>query len=452
MSRSLVWFRRDLRLGWNPAWSAATADTAEVVSLFVLDDRLLEACGPARRGALFGRLDALDRLLTKLGGALLVRRGDPVDVLAHSVQTYSVDRVYLNADVSSFARRRDDAVEAAIGAPTERFWGSLVQPPGAVLTRSGGVPSVFSAFYRRWRDLPVREPFNSNGARVLPCLEGEPLPEPRPMLDDAGGEGEAQRRLGDFLEHRLHSYETRRDVVSGVGSSNLSIDLRFGTLSPANVVSAARGAGPNGEALVRQLAWRDWFAHLLHERPWLVHRAMRDQYDRISWRNDSTEISAWEEGRTGYPIVDAGMRQLAATGRMSNRVRMLTASFLVKHLVADWRIGERHFRRLLADADLASNVGNWQWVAGTGPDAAPYFRVFNPVAQSRRFDPDGDYIRRWIPELRALAAADIHAPWEAQPAELAAADVVLGRTYPYPIVDHLAARERVLDAYRSASG
>ena len=218
-----------------------------------------------------------------------------------------------------------------------------------------------------------------------------------------------------------------------------------------------RDAGPSagGEAFVRQLAWRDWFAHLLAEEPSLTEHALRPELDAIAWRDDPEGLEAWTRGRTGYPLVDAGMRELAATGRLHNRVRMVAASFLVKDLLIDWRLGERHFRRLLLDGDVAQNVGNWQWVAGTGPDAAPYFRVFNPVTQSRTHDPDGSYLRRWLPELAGLDDRAIHAPWELGPLELAAAGVTLGdtpdATYPQPIVDHAAARARALAAHRIAT-
>jgi deoxyribodipyrimidine photo-lyase len=230
------------------------------------------------------------------------------------------------------------------------------------------------------------------------------------------------------------------------------VALRFGTISPRQVVEAVGEAGADRTAFVRQIAWRDWFAHLLAELPALPDRALRPELDRIAWRDDPEGLAAWQEGRTGYPLVDAGMRELAATGAMHNRVRMVTASFLVKDLLIDWRRGERHFRHLLADGDVAQNVGNWQWVAGTGPDAAPYFRVFNPVAQSRAHDPGARYLRRWVPEIAALDGQAIHAPWEVGPLELAAAGVTLGETYPAPIVDHAAARLRTLAAYRAARG
>ena len=243
----------------------------------------------------------------------------------------------------------------------------------------------------------------------------------------------------------------RRDLPAIDGTSVLSADLHFGTLAPRTVVTTIGTSTRGRAAFVRQLAWRDWYAHLLWEFPSLVDRSMRPELDRIRWENDPADIAAWQEGRTGYPLIDAGMRQLATTGWMHNRVRMATASFLVKDLLVDWRIGERWFRRLLVDADLAQNAGNWQWVAGTGPDAAPYFRVFNPVLQSEKFDPDAAYIRAFVPELAGIAAPWVHRPWTAPPETLASGGVTLGTTYPYPIVDHRFARGRTISAYAEAS-
>jgi deoxyribodipyrimidine photo-lyase len=226
--------------------------------------------------------------------------------------------------------------------------------------------------------------------------------------------------------------------------------LRFGTISPREVVRAVGVSTAGRAAFVRQLAWRDWYAHLFDERPDLQDRALYPVFDRIAWRADDEEADAWRRGNTGVPIVDAAMRQLAVTGFMPGRLRMVAASFLVKDLLVDWRVGERHFRQLLVDGDVAQNAGNWQWVAGTGPDAAPYFRVLNPLTQARRFDPDGEYVRRWVPELRSLLGGSVHEPAALGPMELAAAGVVLGDTYPWPIVDHGFARERAIASYSAA--
>ncbi|HEX6416934.1 MAG TPA: deoxyribodipyrimidine photo-lyase [Acidimicrobiales bacterium] len=447
--RGLVWFRRDLRLADNPAWAAATADHAEVTALYVLDDRLLRSAGPLRRRQLVAELHALDAALARHGGRLLVRRGDPTAVVPGEADRRGVHRVHWNADVTPYAAARDGAVRVALDREPATFHGHLVHRPGALLTGAGRVPRVFGAFHRRWAatpwdgwPVPGDAALDDDPGDGVPPLDGEP---PRPPGEDA-----AHATLRRFLDGPVDRYRHGRDDLAHPAASALSVALRFGTISPRLVAEAVGETGDDRRAFRRQLAWRDWYAHLLAETPSLPRRALRPEYDRIAWRADPAGLAAWREGRTGYPLVDAGMRELAAAGTMPNRVRMVTASFLVKDLLIDWRAGERHFRRLLLDGDVPQNVGNWQWVAGTGPDAAPWFRVFNPVTQSRAHDPGGRYLRRWLPELSGLDDRAIHAPWEASPAALAAAGVVLGDTYPGPLVDHAAARTRALAAYRRA--
>jgi len=263
------------------------------------------------------------------------------------------------------------------------------------------------------------------------------------------GEAGAEGRLEAFLE-RVGRYGEERDRPDLDTTSRLSADLKFGTIGPRTVARRAEGPGEGREAFVRQLAWREFYAQLLAGFPHTRRQAMRPGYDRVAWRRDPEGLAAWEKGRTGYPFVVAAMRQLRAEGWIHNRARMVAASFLVKDLLIDWRLGERHFRRWLVDGDVAQNAGNWQWVAGTGADAAPYFRVFNPVTQGLRFDPDGDYVRCWVPELARLPVPAVHAPWEAASGALAAAGVVLGETYPVPIVDHAEARRAAIAAYDAA--
>ena len=450
MTRAMVWFRRDLSLDDNLAWANATVDHAEVLPVVVLDRRLLDPAGPHRQHQFVASVAALADEIRPLGGLLTVVAGEPVETVTRLARDHRVDTVVWNNDVTRFARARDDAAQHELsrsGIAVQRSWSTLVHPPGTIVTAAGSVPRVFGRFYERWADVPVAEPAPAGRARVL-AIEGDPIPRVG-AAPIAAGSAAASRRLAAFLE-RVDSYDVERDLPGIDATSHLSADLRFGTISPRRLLRAIGGSTPGRRAFVRQLAWRDWYAHLFEERPDLVDHAQQPQYDAIAWRSDPAEVLAWKQGRTGYPIVDAGMRELAATGWMPNRLRLVTASFLVKDLLADWRIGERHFRHLLIDGDIPQNAGNWQWVAGTGPDAAPYFRVFNPLTQAGRFDPDGDYVRRLVPELAAVPGASIHAPSRLGPLELAGAGVILGETYPFPIVEHGAARERAISAYAVA--
>ncbi|MCU0312084.1 MAG: DNA photolyase family protein [Acidimicrobiales bacterium] len=455
----LVWFRRDLRLDDNPAWAAATATHARVVALHVLDPRLLDRAGTLRRRRFLHDLLALDDRLRELGGSLRFTTGDPAEVVPRTAAELGAVTVHANADTTPFAARRDAGATAALrsaGVDGDWWWGTLVHEPGSVRTRAGSLSQVFTPFHRVW-EATARSPWPASGAAEVVDVPDEARPDPGGAYPLVGGEEGAARTPGEhgalarlewFLE-RVDDYRDLRDRPDRVGSSQLSPDLRFGTLSPRTVIDVVGTATPGRAALVRQLAWRDWYAHTLSERPEMVDEPLKTAFARLAWRHDPEGLAAWQEGRTGVPMVDAGMRQLRGSGWVHNRVRMIVGSFLTKNLLIDWRLGERWFRHHLVDGDVAQNVGNWQWVAGTGPDASPFHRVFNPVLQGRKFDPDGGYVRRWVPELAGLPAGVVHAPWEAGPLELAAAGVELGSTYPHPIVDLRASRERALAAYEA---
>ena len=446
----LVWFRRDLRLLENPAWSAATQAGDEVTALFVLDPALFDVAGPFRRATLLGHLHGLDQELRVRGGRLRIEHGDPGGVVPQLASELDA-QAHWNVDTTPYSIRRDAEVSEGLQHPPSTTWGTLVHEPGRILTGKGTLSKVFTPFYKVWEKTPhLPWPEGEGDARVADEA-GAPLPDTPAVEVTEGGEVAARARLGAFLD-RVDDYPDQRNLPAVDGTSMLSSDLRFGTLSPREVMAVVGDTTEGRRAFVRQLAWRDWYAHLLAERPAMIRAAIKPEYDLVRWRNDPDDYEAWKRGRTGYPIVDAGMRQLWHTGWMHNRVRMIVGSFLVKDLLIDWRWGERWFRHLLIDADVAQNVGNWQWVAGSGTDAAPYFRVFNPWTQSRKFDPSGTYLRRWIPELAGLEGDAIHEPSTAAPLELAAAGVDLGVTYPLPIIDHAFARDRVLDAYKTALG
>lgn len=445
---SIVWFRRDLRLEDNPAWSAACAD-GPVAAVFVLEPGLLAAAGARRRDLFLGSVAALGDELRRAGGTLHVVDGPARTAIPAALGATDATTVHFNADPSPFARRRDTAVTRTLGDRAVVHWGNSVHAPGTVLTQKGTLSQVFTPFSKRWTATPI-EPVPP-AEPVFADLVMPTVPLPAAVTQREAGSDAAHRRLAAFADV-VDDYPDLRDIPSVTGTSMLSADLHMGTIGPRDVIDVIGTHSPGREAFVRQLAWRDWYTHLLVESPGMLDAALRPQYDAIEWRDDDAQFEAWRTGCTGYPLVDAGMRQLLETGWMHNRVRMVTASFLVKHLLIDWRRGERWFRTQLIDGDVAQNAGNWQWVAGTGPDAAPYFRVFNPFAQSQKFDGDGTYIRRWVPELAQLDRRSIHTPWEAGPLELAAAGVVLGDTYPGPIVDHRAARERCLAAYQHALG
>lgn len=469
----LVWFRRDLRLADHAALSAAVAGDGPVVPVFVLDD---EAAGPWRAGGasrwwLHGSLEALARSCADRGAQLILRRGRTADVLDELAGEVGAETVHCSRAYEPWAATLELAVRdrlAARDVTLKRFAGTLLHAPDDLKTKAGGPFKVYTPFWRAFREAvspgrPLAAPAKLRGVRSRIASDDLAAWALRPTRPDwaAGlaeawtpGEEGAQARLSDFLDEGLADYATQRNRPDVVGTSRLSPHLAFGEIGPRQCWSAAKaaGGGKRGvdtglETFLKELAWREFSAHLLHHWPDLPEAPFRPEFAAFRWRRDDTQLKAWQAGRTGYPIVDAGMRELWATGWMHNRVRMITASFLIKDLLLPWQAGEAWFWDTLVDADLANNAASWQWVAGSGADAAPYFRIFNPVTQGETFDPDGAYVRRWVPELARLPAKSIHAPWLAPRPVLAEAGVEIGTTYPAPIVDHGAARRAALDAF-----
>lgn len=475
MPTTIWWVRRDLRLSDNQALTAALAAGETVVPTFILDPRLLSAAtvGTKRLAFLFAGLAALDADLRARGSRLIVRRGDPAAELARLMAETSAEAIYAEEDFSPYARRRDAAAAAAL--PLRLMPGLTVHPPDLIRKADGGAYTVFTPFSRAWRALPLptRADLLSAPARLAPPpadLVSLPLPAAadRPILFPAG-EAEALRRLAVFVNSAgqgvggrpapIARYADDRNRMDLDGTAQISPYLRFGMISARTCAVAALEAAAAGDAAGRagaetwltELIWREFYCAILYHFPNVLREAFRPELRTIPWVNDEAQFAAWRAGRTGYPIVDAAMRQLVQTGWMHNRARMIAASFLVKDLLIDWRWGERFFMQHLLDGDPAANNGGWQWTAGVGTDAAPYFRIFNPTLQAVKFDPAAAYVHRWLPELARLPDRYIHEPWRA-PADIQrAAGCVIGRDYPAPIVEHDAARERVLAAYKASS-
>jgi deoxyribodipyrimidine photo-lyase len=411
---AVVLFTRDLRVHDNPALAAAAREAERVLPLFVRDESLAEV-SRRRSGLLAAALHELDRSLRRLGAGLVVRSGDPVEETVRAARACGAEAVFVAEDVSAYAQRRERRLRAALEVRT--FPGVTVVPPGAVTPAGADHYRVFTPYHRAWAAEPRRALEDPPARLALPDgLEPGGLPEPA----GGGGETEARAALERWLAGGDARYAEGRDDLAASATSRLSIPLHLGLLSPLEIATRS-GSGE----LVRQLAWRDFYAQLLAANP---RSEWSDLYpERRRRRDDPEGLAAWKEGLTGYPVVDAGMRELAATGFMHNRARMIVASFLTKNLGVDWREGAAHFIRELLDGDAASNSGNWQWVAGTGVDTRPG-RMLNPTLQGRRHDPTGEYVRRWVPELAGVEGAAVHEPWKLGP--------LLTGGYPEPIVDH----------------
>lgn len=425
---SVFWFRRDLRLDDNQGLYRALERSESVLPLFIFDTNILDKLenkADARVSFIHEQVHILHQQLTKKGSSLLVRYGDPEAVFKELLQSYDVKSVYTNRDYEPYAKDRDGKIEQLLrqqGIQFHSFKDQLIFEPGEILNGAGDFYKVFTPFSKVWLSK-----FGSEKIEEFKPMQWENLFQTSPLhflsLEEIGFVASQIAIPSLTLDQELiRHYDQTRDFPAIKGTSRLGIHLRFGTISIRKLALKAAGLNP---IFLNELIWREFYAMILAFNPHVVDQAFKPAYDRIPWRNNEAEFTAWCEGKTGYPLVDAGMRELNSTGYMHNRVRMVVASFLTKHLLIDWRWGEAYFAEKLLDYELASNNGGWQWAAGTGTDAQPYFRVFNPLSQQEKFDKNWKYIKKWIPEINS-------------------------DKYPKPIVDHKFARQRAIDTYKSA--
>jgi deoxyribodipyrimidine photo-lyase len=465
---TLVWFRQDLRLADNPALAAALARGGPVVPLYI-DSEAEEGDWPAGAASRWWRhhsLASLGASLQAAGSRLVLRRGPALEVLRELMRECGADAVYWNRRYEPAARERDARIKEALradGLVAESRNGALLAEPWDLRTQGGGPFQVFTPYWRKLLTT-IEPPRPLPAPTALAAPTDWPASSPLAALGylprirwDSGfpahwqpGEAGALRQLEHFVASAMPRYADTRDVPATAGTSRLSPCLHHGELSPRQVWHAVLAADPGARAgkYLSELAWREFSYHLLHHFPHTPAQPLRPQWSAFAWREDAALLRAWQQGCTGVPLVDAGMRELWHTGWMHNRVRMVAASFLVKNLLQPWQSGARWFWDTLVDADLAANTQGWQWTAGCGADASPWFRIFNPVTQGERFDPRGAYLRRWLPELARLDDKSVHAPWEAGAIELAAAGVALGVDYPLPLVSLADSRQAALAAYQ----
>lgn len=469
----IVWFRQDLRITDNPALTAAAASGQAVIPVYILDEETdgVRPLGGASRWWLHQSLEKLSAHLATLGAPLVLLRGPAQTRLTDLARESGATAVYWNRCYEPGAIARDKIIKTSLqdtSIAVESFNGSLLYEPWVIRTKQDKPYRVFTPFYRM-----ILSHGTPGGPGTAPskldrfdaALTGDTLsywnllptkPDWARGLRETWtpGEAGAQALLDDFLDETVDDYKKERDFPGIAATSRLSPHLHFGEISPRQIwaQTSAREPSAGNETFLKEVVWREFGYHLLYYNPEMPTAPLQEKFKSFPWTKNDAHLEAWQSGQTGYPIVDAGMRELWHTGTMHNRVRMIVASFLVKHLLIHWREGEAWFWDTLVDADLASNTANWQWVAGCGADAAPYFRIFNPITQGEKFDADGDYVRRWVPEIADLPDDVLHKPWEADPVTLKSAGVDLGTTYPKPIVDHKTAREQALAALATIKG
>ena len=467
LSPVIVWFRRDLRLADNPALHAAVDSGKPLILLYIDETNRGRDLGAASKVWLHRSLESLRASIQALGGSLILRRGHAAGVLNDIIAETGADEFHWNRRYEGWARDVDEAIKTDLksrGLSVESHKANLLTEPWEVATKTGGFYKVFTPFWRAvTRDIEVAPPIDV--PKELTCVDGldserisdwDLLPTSPDWASElmepyAPGETGAAERLTAFLDGPVKDYGVQRDIPSNeTGTSKLSPHLAFGEISPRQIWTAAKASGENSDKFLSEIGWREFSYTLLFYNPELASKNYKPDFDKFQWDSAADKVEAWRRGQTGYPFVDAGMRELWQTGWQHNRVRMVCASFLIKHLLTDWRVGEEWYWDTLLEADAASNAASWQWVAGSGADASPYFRIFNPFSQGEKFDPNGDYVRKFVPELAKLPKKYIHQPWTAPGLTLLEAGVKLGETYPHPIADHKTAREKALAAYKAS--
>ena len=458
MKTAIWWIRRDLRLNHNPALQAALQTGLPVIPLFILDPVLLSNPPSNRQNFLISALKSLDQSLQISGMRLIIRQGKPLQVLQKLVAENETAAIFAEEDYSPYAISRDAGIQKKL--PLKLITGLVLRHPEHTHKNDGSPYSTFTHFKNAWKALPQpAKPvqYDLRFPDFPTSIESLPFPDFSENKYFPASEMEAQDRLNDFIATSIAGYQDGRNRLDQNGTSRLSPYLRFGLISIQQVYAAARSASQDAaddqsregvETWINELIWREFYINILYHFPFVLKTAYYANKRNIAWRNVPEELAAWKSGLTGYPVVDACMRQLSGTGWMHNRGRMIAASFLVKDLLINWQEGEKWFMKHLVDGDPAANNGGWQWTAGVGTDAAPYFRIFNPILQSQKFDPQGNFIRTWVPELANVPEKFIHTPWLMPPDLQSNCHCVIGKDYPEPIVDHQQAKKRTLAAFK----